>query len=82
MGVHTGASRTHVTAGVLARLTARDAAAATPEPEIFDKWAWVLPGELPSPLYPESAVLIATWQGKPTPARWAAYLTGTAGGGQ
>jgi 8-oxo-dGTP diphosphatase len=75
--VGVGALPLHPDGCVLARATARDAAAATPEPEIFDKWAWVVPGELPRPLFPASAVLIAAWQGRSTPARWAGYLTGT-----
>lgn len=73
--LHTGANRTQVTAGVLARLTVQRAEAATPEPEVFDRWAWTRPGEFPAPLFPATAALLAAWRGELMPEGWMVYPT-------
>ena len=84
--LHTGAERTHVTAGVLVRLAAASAEAATPENDVFDRWAWARPGEFPVPLYPASAALIAAWRREPMPEGSIVYPTvrsvASSGGGQ
>lgn len=73
IALHTDADRTQVTAGVLARLAAQDAVVATPEPEVFDRWVWARPEELPVPLFPASAALLAAWQGDLAPDGWRVY---------
>ncbi|MFD5326752.1 NUDIX hydrolase [Streptomyces sp. NPDC127092] len=73
VALHTGSGRTHVTAGVLARVDTPDAVPTTPEPEVFDRWVWASPEELPAPLFPASAALLAAWRGEPAPAGWAFY---------
>ncbi|MFD5483297.1 nucleotide triphosphate diphosphatase NUDT15 [Streptomyces hawaiiensis] len=73
VALHTGDDRTHVTAGVRARVTAPGAVPATPEPEVFDRWVWASPEHLPTPLFPATAALLAAWQGKPAPTGWAFY---------
>jgi ADP-ribose pyrophosphatase YjhB (NUDIX family) len=71
--LHVHADRTHVTAGVRARLAADDAGPGTPEPDKFAEWAWVPPGELPGPLFPATEALIAAWRRGPMPAGWTLY---------
>ncbi|GHB75551.1 NUDIX hydrolase [Streptomyces cirratus] len=73
VALHTGGGRTHVTAGVLARVGPSDAVPGTPEPEVFDRWVWAAPDDLPAPLYPASAALLAAWRGGPVPAGWTFY---------
>ncbi|MGP4000223.1 nucleotide triphosphate diphosphatase NUDT15 [Streptomyces sp. 8N706] len=75
VALHTGGDRTQVTAGVLARLEAPDAVATTPEPEVFDRWIWARPDELPAPLFPASAALLAAWRGDPAAGGWTVYPT-------
>jgi ADP-ribose pyrophosphatase YjhB (NUDIX family) len=77
VALRTGADRTHVTAGVVARADAA-AVAAPLEPEVFDRWMWARPEELPVPLFPASAALLAAWQGKPVPDGWTVYPTADA----
>ncbi|GAA3294075.1 nucleotide triphosphate diphosphatase NUDT15 [Streptomyces cinereospinus] len=76
--LHTDADRTQVTAGVVARSADVGAVAATPEPEVFDRWVWARPEELPVPLFPASAALLAAWQAKPVPDGWTVYATADA----
>ncbi|KUM98049.1 hypothetical protein AQI95_41400 [Streptomyces yokosukanensis] len=71
--LHTEADRTQVTAGVVVRPTDKVAVAATLEPEVFDRWVWASPEELPVPLFPASAALLAVWQEKPVPEGWTVY---------
>ncbi|MGH3251088.1 MAG: nucleotide triphosphate diphosphatase NUDT15 [Trebonia sp.] len=84
--LHTGAERTHVTAGVLVRLAVPSAEAATPERDVFDRWTWAQPGEFPVPLYPATADLIAAWRREPMPEGSLVYPTvkfvASPGGGQ
>ncbi|GAA3083835.1 hypothetical protein GCM10020000_82610 [Streptomyces olivoverticillatus] len=67
--LHTDADRTHLTVGVVARVALRDAVASTPEPEVFDRWVWARPTELPAPLFPASAALLALGRGDAPPRR-------------
>lgn len=77
--LHTDADRTHLTAGVVARVALRDAVASTPEPEVFDRWVWARPTELPAPLFPASEALLALGRGDATPEGWTVYrATGAA----
>jgi 8-oxo-dGTP diphosphatase len=78
VALHTGADRTQVTAGVVARSPDAAAVAATPEPQVFDRWVWARPEELPVPLFPGSAALLAAWQAKPVPDGWTVYPTADA----
>src|SRR5262245_51726122 len=55
VALHTDVDRTQVTAGVVARSADGAAVAATAEPEVFDRWVWARPEELPVPLFPASA---------------------------
>ncbi|MGW3408361.1 nucleotide triphosphate diphosphatase NUDT15 [Streptomyces sp. NPDC000888] len=71
--LHTAADRTQVTAGVVARLAARSAVPAALEPEVFDRWIWARPEDLPAPLFPASAALLAVWLGSPVPEGWMPY---------
>ncbi|THA51685.1 NUDIX hydrolase [Streptomyces sp. A1136] len=73
VALHTGGGRTHVTAGVLARVDPSAAAPTTSEPEVFDRWVWAAPDDLPAPLFPASAALLAAWRGEPVPAGWTVY---------
>lgn len=71
----TGRRQTRVTAGVLAYIGDANASARILEPQVFSSWMWVVPAELPHPLFAASAALIAAWQGKPLPQGWIAYAT-------
>ncbi|MCG5214634.1 NUDIX domain-containing protein [Streptosporangium soli] len=62
-----------VTAGVVARLSAQDAVATTPEPHVFERWIWVQPDSLPGPLFPASAAVLAAWRGRAAAEGWAMY---------
>lgn len=62
---------TRVTAGVVARIN--NAAAATPEPDVFDQWIWADLDDLPGPLFPASAALLDAWGRKPAAPGWALY---------
>ncbi|MET9428447.1 NUDIX domain-containing protein [Streptomyces sp. NPDC003036] len=73
MALHTAGDRTHMTAGVLARVAAEDAVAAVLEPEVLDRWLWARPEDLPAPLFPPSAALLAAWLNRPAPDGWAVY---------
>ncbi|MFC7930722.1 nucleotide triphosphate diphosphatase NUDT15 [Streptomyces cinereoruber] len=73
VALHTGAGRTHVTAGVVARAVAPEPVPATPEPEVFDRWVWASPEDLPAPLFPASAALLAAWRGEQGPPGWTYY---------
>ncbi len=65
------ANSAQVTVGVVARV--EDARAATPEPEVFDRWIWADPDDLPSPLFPASAALLDAWRRKPRAPQWVLY---------
>lgn len=74
-----GESRTAVTAGVVARVGAENANAATTEPHVFDEWLWALPGQFPAPLFPATAGVVNVWLGRPAGPAWIAYpVPGTA----
>ncbi|WP_181140780.1 NUDIX hydrolase [Streptomyces sp. Ru62] len=73
VALDTRGSRTHVTAGVLARAGTPDPVPALPEPDVFDRWVWAGPDDLPAPLFPASAVLLAAWRGESVPAGWTLY---------
>jgi 8-oxo-dGTP diphosphatase len=45
----------------------------------LDSWALFEPDALPEPLYPPSAMLLATWRGRPAPTGWQTYPTPYAG---
>ncbi|WP_344632001.1 nucleotide triphosphate diphosphatase NUDT15 [Streptomyces glaucosporus] len=80
VALHTGADRTLLTAGVVARPADTDAEAAVLEPEVFDRWMWARPGALPAPLFPPSAALLAAWRAEPAPGGWTVYPVAGAGG--
>ncbi|MFF4806042.1 NUDIX domain-containing protein [Streptomyces sp. NPDC001351] len=73
LAFHTNGLRTEVTAGVLARVTADDVVATTPEPEVFDSWVWAQPEDLPAPLFPASAALLAALRNVGAPDGWTLY---------
>ncbi|MFG2349678.1 nucleotide triphosphate diphosphatase NUDT15 [Streptomyces phaeochromogenes] len=75
LALQTDGARVHVIAGVLARVAEHETAAATLEPEIFDRWVWARPEELPTPLFPASAALLAAWRDEPAPEGWTLYPT-------
>lgn len=77
--LNTDADRIQVTAGVLARVTADAAAAATPEPQVFDQWIWARLDDLPAPLFPASAALLNAWRGRSVPEGWMVYPTAVIG---
>jgi 8-oxo-dGTP diphosphatase len=60
-----------VTVGVTARATTRTIAVR--EPHVFDRWYWCPKDDLPDPLYPASAALLAVWLGRSAPSNWRAY---------
>ncbi|WP_280570559.1 NUDIX domain-containing protein [Chromohalobacter sp. 296-RDG] len=43
------------------------------EPNVFTRWAWFSPSDLPAPLFPASEAMISLWQGTPCPEGWHAY---------
>ncbi|AGZ41570.1 NUDIX hydrolase [Actinoplanes friuliensis DSM 7358] len=43
------------------------------EPDVLESWGWYDPAALPEPLYPPSAMSLATWRGLPPPAGWRVY---------
>ncbi|WP_063780830.1 nucleotide triphosphate diphosphatase NUDT15 [Nonomuraea sp. SBT364] len=65
-----------VTAGVEIRLTVQTVVAATLEPHVFERWIWARPGELPHPLFPASAAVLAAWRGRPIHPGWSSYAVG------
>ncbi|MDH6223787.1 NUDIX domain-containing protein [Streptomyces sp. MJP52] len=67
------ADRVHLTAGVLVRTVSDAPAASLTEPDVFARWIWVPPAELPASLFPASAALIAAWRGTPAPDGWTLY---------
>ncbi|MEU7281603.1 NUDIX domain-containing protein [Streptomyces sp. NPDC045431] len=73
VALHTEGDRVHMTAGVLARVAAEDAVASVCEPEVLDRWVWARPEDLPAPLFPPSAALLAAWLNRPAPDGWALY---------
>ncbi|WP_052425123.1 nucleotide triphosphate diphosphatase NUDT15 [Streptomyces fulvoviolaceus] len=84
VALHTDAARTSVTACVVARvgsahdtaaddMAGEDTAAVVTEPDVFAEWRWVDPGQPPTPLYPASAMLLATWHGNPAPTGWTVH---------
>ncbi|QIS08727.1 nucleotide triphosphate diphosphatase NUDT15 [Nocardia arthritidis] len=73
--VDTGAPGVLVTAGVWARLSSACAEPVVAEPDNFDRWIWVSPNSLPTPLFPASAALFAAWCGRRQPDGWTAYPT-------
>ena len=75
VGVQTTGSG--VTAGVVARSAGRPPT--VKEPEVMDSWALFDPEALPEPLYPPSAMLLATWRGHSPPKGWQTYPTPNAG---
>ncbi|MEU0118104.1 NUDIX domain-containing protein [Streptomyces bobili] len=83
VALRTDTDRTQVTAGVVACTADVDEEPDTPEPEVFDRWVWARPENLPLPLFPASAALLAAWQGRPVPEGWTVYAASDAmaGGG-
>ncbi|OKK04744.1 hypothetical protein AMK26_15705 [Streptomyces sp. CB03234] len=79
LGLRVGGDRTHVTAGVLARVGSDETSVSLPEPEVFDRWIWARPTELPAPLFPASAALLAAWLDEPAPEGWALYPAAVTG---
>ncbi|MFD5076483.1 NUDIX hydrolase [Streptomyces sp. NPDC058371] len=71
--LNTAGARTHLTVGVLARTRADAPVAAVTEPDVFDRWTWAPAAELPQPLFPASAALLAAWRGEQAPAGWELY---------
>ncbi|WP_129306389.1 NUDIX domain-containing protein [Streptomyces sp. L2] len=47
--------------------------AALTEPDVFAEWRWVHPETPPTPLYPATEALLATWLGETAPAGWTVY---------
>jgi 8-oxo-dGTP diphosphatase len=69
----TAGASVQATVGVVARVSAGVTAAVT-EPAVFGEWTWARLEELPTPLFPPSAALIAARVGSPLPAGWTSYL--------
>ncbi|RJQ68552.1 NUDIX domain-containing protein [Pseudonocardiaceae bacterium YIM PH 21723] len=65
--------RVYLTAGVQLTLTDRDAVPTLPEPEVFDRWIWADPLDLPAPLFPAADALLAGWLGRPAPVGWSTH---------
>jgi ADP-ribose pyrophosphatase YjhB (NUDIX family) len=76
--LNTEGERCHVTVGVIARVADPDSRPTTPEPHIFDQWAWVPPDQLPGPLFSASAALLDIWRGLPLASGWSSYPIGQA----
>ncbi|WP_306316277.1 MULTISPECIES: NUDIX hydrolase [unclassified Streptomyces] len=73
-GLETGGrERTHLTAGVLVRTVADDPVATVTEPDVFERWIWAAPSDLPTPLFPASSALVAAHHGQPAPPGWELY---------
>jgi ADP-ribose pyrophosphatase YjhB (NUDIX family) len=68
--------RPNVTAGVLIELGDDAEAPVVAEPDRLDQWVWADPEDLPEPLFPASAAILAVWRSRPVPADWAAYRIG------
>lgn len=68
--------QTHVTAGVVG-FVSHDAYPTITEPAVFDEWRWVRPDNLPSPLFPATAVLLDAWTGTDADSRWRLYPSAT-----
>ncbi|MFD7244542.1 nucleotide triphosphate diphosphatase NUDT15 [Streptomyces massasporeus] len=73
LALETGAERTHVTAGVLALVAEDDTEPIVAEPDVFECWVWAQPDELPTPLFPASAALLAAWRRQEAPDGWTLY---------
>ncbi|GIE77626.1 hypothetical protein Aph02nite_35760 [Actinoplanes philippinensis] len=43
------------------------------EPDVFDRWEWRPLTDLPTPLFPASAVLLAMWLRTPPPPGWTTH---------
>ncbi|MCK0746531.1 hypothetical protein [Chromohalobacter nigrandesensis] len=43
------------------------------EPDVFSRWAWFPPLDLPTPLFPASDAVFSLWKGIPGPEGWHAY---------
>jgi ADP-ribose pyrophosphatase YjhB (NUDIX family) len=69
----TAGAQGQATVGVVARVSAEVTAAVT-EPAAFGEWTWARLTQLPTPLFPASAALIAARAGSPLPAGWTSYL--------
>ncbi|MEU3557393.1 nucleotide triphosphate diphosphatase NUDT15 [Streptomyces fragilis] len=79
--LETTADRTHLTAGVVVRTVSDAPVASVTEPDVFERWTWTTPAELPAPLFPASAALTAAWLGRPAPAGWTLYPAAAAAAG-
>lgn len=66
-----------VTVGVCVPVES-DAAAVVSEPEVFDRWIWTRPEEVPAPLFPATGALLEAWLGRPAPPGWTFYPLATA----
>jgi 8-oxo-dGTP diphosphatase len=62
-----------VTAGVLGRVAPENEQALVLEPAVFSSWIWSDPDDLPGPLFPASAAVIAAWRGTELPPGWIGY---------
>ncbi|WP_207005270.1 nucleotide triphosphate diphosphatase NUDT15 [Trinickia mobilis] len=50
------------------------------EPHVFACWRWFKPDELPTPLFPASAAVLAIWRKETLPEGWRAYVVTAAAG--
>ena len=70
--LNTNADFPHVTAGVTAHV-GNNTAINNLEPDVFSSWIWANFNDLPTPLFPASAALIASWKGVNLLPGWTQY---------
>ncbi|MHB0774532.1 nucleotide triphosphate diphosphatase NUDT15 [Halomonas sp. WWR20] len=67
------ARHTAITGAAQASLDDNLAEPQVTEPDVFARWAWFPPSDLPTPLFPASEAMISLWKGNQCPDGWCAY---------
>lgn len=67
---------TSVVGAVVTKLARDDVMPQVLEPQVFSSWRWFFPHELPTPLFPASAAVLAIWLEQELPEGWKAYNCG------
>jgi len=70
--------RPNVTAGIAATLADPAEQPRVTEPEAMDAWAWAPLDDLPQPLYPATAMVLAAWRGADPGPHWSTHRVGLA----
>lgn len=73
MAISLGDTGPNVTAGVAFDLGDETEQPVVTEPDVMDQWVWADPSDLPQPLFPATAAVLAAWRQQTAPEGWVAY---------